>query len=70
MTLAETLLLSRRRLGLSQTELAKMAGVSRNTISALENGDLHVRIGTILDVFGAIGVTVTFSLVAKKSDES
>ena len=40
-TLGERLLILRRRRGLTQKELAQAAGLNTNTVSRLEQGDLH-----------------------------
>ncbi len=40
MTLGERILILRRRLGLTQKELALAAGLNTNTIARLEQGDL------------------------------
>lgn len=43
---------------LSQEELAQMAGLSRTTISGLENGTIKVTTNTTMDkVAGALGVS-------------
>ena len=41
LTLKNNLAEIRREKGLSQTELAKMVGVSRNTISSIETGQFN-----------------------------
>jgi len=41
MTLGERILILRRRRGMSQGTLAKAAGLNRNTIARLEQGDLQ-----------------------------
>ena len=41
MTLGERILILWRRRGLSQGGLATVAGIHRNTIARLEQGDLH-----------------------------
>ncbi len=46
----------RRMLGISSQELADRAGVSRETISRLENGDSSVSFATVLNVCGVLGI--------------
>jgi putative transcriptional regulator len=41
LVLHNNLALARKEKGLSQAELAKMVGVSRNTISSIETGQFH-----------------------------
>ena len=47
----------RRMYGLSQSELASRVGVSRETISRLENGDGTVAVNTLLTVLHVFGVS-------------
>lgn len=46
----------RRRLRRSQADLAERAGVSRDTLSRVENGDPKVAIGTFLELAVLVGV--------------
>lgn len=46
----------RRMLGISSQELADRAGVSRETISRLENGDSRVSFATFLSVCGVLDI--------------
>lgn len=46
----------RRMLRISSQELADRAGVSRETISRLENGDSSVSFATVLNVCGVLGI--------------
>ncbi len=45
----------RKSRGLSQVALAELVGLRQATISALEAGEPGTRIGTLLDVIGALG---------------
>ena len=65
MTLGEILHTARRRMGKTQNEIAKAAGVHRNTIIAIEHGDLHVRISSIIAVCNALGVEIGINLKPK-----
>lgn len=46
----------RRDQGLSQTELAELAGVSLNFLSQLESGKSTVRMDKLLQVMGTLGL--------------
>jgi y4mF family transcriptional regulator len=46
----------RTDLGLSQVELARLAGVSRKWISEFEGGHLSAEIGLVLRVLEALGL--------------
>lgn len=61
-TLGETVKLLRNRNRLSQAELAKLAGVSRNCISLLENDKSNVTFGTIVSIFAAFNIDVEIKL--------
>lgn len=69
MTLAEILLVERRRQNLSQTDLAFKAGVHRNTISAIEKGDLNIRLSTLGAIFLALGYNFEIKLHSREKSE-
>lgn len=46
----------RRGLGLDQTVLAELAGVSTHTLSNLESGRSNPTLSVLLRVFGALGL--------------
>lgn len=51
----------REQMGISQKELAKMAGTSKRTIQALENGErsiLNAKLITLLPIAKVLGVQV------------
>ena len=48
----------RIELGMSQTELAKKAGVTRQTIGLIEAGDFNPSIKLCIDICKALGVTL------------
>jgi transcriptional regulator with XRE-family HTH domain len=63
MTMGEKILVIRRRREMTQRELAKMAGLSTNTISRLEQGDLKDLGGqAIAKVARALEVSADFLL--------
>jgi HTH-type transcriptional regulator / antitoxin HipB len=49
----------RKSRGLSQAALAELVGLRQATISSLEAGEPGTRIGTLLDVIGALGWHLT-----------
>lgn len=51
----------RKRLGLSQAELAERVNVRQATLSNLETGGSDVRLSTLLDVLGALKLQMTFT---------
>jgi y4mF family transcriptional regulator len=51
----------RRRLDLSQDELAELAGVSLRFVGALERGKPTVRLSALLAVCEALGLKVTLA---------
>ena len=51
----------RRRLDLSQEQLAELAGVSLRFVGALERGKATVRLSALLAVCTALGLKVTLS---------
>lgn len=62
----------RKRAKLSQTELAKRAGVSRNCVALLECGSKRYRnvtVGTLNKIFGALGFSVSVKLVKPTENE-
>jgi HTH-type transcriptional regulator/antitoxin HipB len=56
----------RGRNGLSQTELAALAGVSLNFVSQLEMGKESARISKVLDVLSALGLQFSIELGNKR----
>lgn len=55
---------ARLRRGITSTELAAKAGVSRNTLSALENGKPGVTLATFATVLWALGLDGTLDPIA------
>ena len=48
----------RRALGLTQDELSDLSGVSRRTISALENGKESIQLDRLTAVLAVLGLTL------------
>jgi transcriptional regulator with XRE-family HTH domain len=56
-SIAEQIVQTRKNLGLSQTELARKAGISRATLDALENGRLgEIGFAKITRILSALGL--------------
>jgi HTH-type transcriptional regulator/antitoxin HipB len=51
----------RKLLGLTQEELAALAGVSTRFLSSLESGKPTARLSTVLAVLDALGLEVTIA---------
>lgn len=51
----------RKSLGLTQEELAALAGVSTRFLSSLEGGKPTARLSTVLAVLDALGLEVTIA---------
>jgi HTH-type transcriptional regulator/antitoxin HipB len=45
---------ARRRQGMTQSELAGISGIQQKTISAIENGSVGVKLGTLLRVIASL----------------
>jgi len=70
MTLGERILILRRRLGLTQKELAQAAGLNTNTIARLEQGDLKDLGGqSLLKLARALGTTTDYLLGAHEESQ-
>ncbi len=68
MNIGQKILFTRRFvLNATQEELAGLAGVHRNTIIAIERGDLNIKFATIIKICEAAGVTII--AVARKCGE-
>jgi transcriptional regulator with XRE-family HTH domain len=69
-TLGERLLILRRRRGLTQKELAHAAGLNTNTVSRLEQGDLHDLGGqSVAKLAQALHTTTDFLLGLSENSE-
>jgi len=69
LTISEILMLTRRRMGFSQAELGKRAGLTRNTIAAIEHGDTTVKISSLIAVCEVMGYEIGIRLVEKEGDK-
>lgn len=59
----------RQERALTQTELAKQANVSQQTISAIENGRLDPSLKLLVLLAGILGVSLLISVFSKKGGE-
>ena len=63
--LGENIKMARLRRGLSLRAVAERAGISLNTIVAVENGEAGVSIGAIANVLHCLNLAEDISLIAK-----
>ncbi len=54
--LASSIRSSRKRMGLTQEELADLVGISDRTMRAIEQGKLGVSLGSVLAAAQAVGI--------------
>lgn len=66
LTIGESIRTIRMRQKLSQSDVAARSGVCRNTISAIERGDMNVKLSTLIAIAEALGYTVNPTM--KKSE--
>lgn len=50
----------RKKSGLSQAEVAKLAGLGKTVIFDIENGKLSVRLNTLLKVLNVLNIRIEF----------
>lgn len=58
--LREVILFHRRRSGLTQLQLAELAGVGKNLVYQLEGGKPGVRLENLLKVLGVLNIELDF----------
>ncbi len=58
--LADIILFHRKRSGLTQIELAEMAGVGKNMVYELEKGKQSVRLDNLFKVLRILNIELTF----------
>ena len=59
--LGQTIQEARKAQGLSQVDLAGLAGLGRRFVSNLENGKASAQVGKVLRVLNTLGVSITAS---------
>ncbi|SHH81583.1 helix-turn-helix transcriptional regulator [Clostridium grantii] len=71
MPLYNTLKVQRAKLGINQTELSKMCGVSRQTISSIERGEYNPSITLVIKLAKIFDVAIEeiFSYEEENEDE-
>ena len=67
--LAEAVIAARTRLGLSQSELARRAGLSRSAVVKLETGESGFGVDRLWDLAAALGLRPSALLAAAEADE-
>ena len=65
--LANIILFHRKRSGLTQLELAEMAGVGKNMVYELENGKQGVRLDNLFKVLRVLNIEVIFQSPLRES---
>ncbi len=58
--LSDIILFHRKQSGLTQQELAELAGVGKNLVYELENGKQSVRLGNLLKVLQVLNIELDF----------
>jgi y4mF family transcriptional regulator len=59
-SLADIISFHRKRSGLTQQELAELAGVGKNMVHELESGKQGVRLENLLKVLGVLNIELDF----------
>ena len=65
--LANIILFHRKRSGLTQLDLAEMAGVGKNMVYELENGKQSVQLDNLLKILRVLNVELTFQSPLRES---
>lgn len=65
--LADIILFHRKRSGLTQLDLAEMAGVGKNMVYELENGKQSVRLDNLLKILQVLNIELTFQSPLRES---
>jgi HTH-type transcriptional regulator/antitoxin HipB len=65
--LANIILFHRNRSGLTQLELAELAGVGKNMVYELENGKQSVRLDNLIKVLRVLNINITFQSPLRES---
>lgn len=56
---------NRQAQGLTQEQLAELAGVNRRSVSAIERGEMDPSMKALLLILGALGITLGIYLLGK-----
>jgi len=65
--LANVILFHRKRSGLTQVELAEMAGVGKNMVYELENGKQSVRLDNLFKILQVLNIDLDFQSPLRES---
>ena len=68
--IAKELILLRKRLGLTQKELAKKAGIKEVQLARIESGKQLPRLDTLMSIAKSVGFSLEIRIVPKTEDES
>ena len=68
-TIGNKLFAFRKRMGMTQAEVAEAAGLSDRTYADIERGSVNMRIETILHICDALHITPDEILTEKDSDQ-
>lgn len=70
--IADIVCFHRKKAGLSQAELAKLAGLGKTVIFDIENGKLTIRLDTLLKVLNVLNIKIRFQspLITVYEDEA
>ena len=68
-TLGERIRMHRARLRMSQTTLGQRVGLSTNSISAVETGEVDVKASRLKKIAQVLGVSVDYLLGLKETSE-
>ncbi len=60
-TIAELVETHRKKSGLSQKELAQLAGVGKTAVFDIEHAKATVQLATLMKVFDALNIQISFS---------
>lgn len=69
MTLPQALRYHRKKAGLTQLELARLAGVGKTVVFDLEKGKKTVQLDTLLKVLEALNIRIAFESPLMKAAE-
>ncbi len=65
--LSDIILFHRKRSGLTQLELAELAGVGKNLVYSLENGQESVRLENLLKILRILNIELDFQSPLKEA---
>lgn len=69
-SIGEGIRVIRKRAGLTQSELARRAGVSRNAVSMVENDTSNSTLNTLIAICEALGYGLTVKFVPHEERKS